>query len=882
MKFIKAFLSLLLTLIIAVGAPVQSIAASQPVYISDVMVGMGETADEAKSALTSEGYTVLDRNLNEGAGSKLKTEKFVYIGYKTTTNPNEAICDLAVMNMNGGYSFSDYEALMNKYRDSQIKPFIDNFIATIEEYRENYNSDNENNKAKADYAFAILNNIREDDTGTLMGELLLNPTKEELGLTDEQYKALPDEEKKNTVDLTTAMMQGNAQIIMLIEQTLAMAADTNDTTWLERLSELGPDGLDAKYAEAGVRPTDAAREMAALYDDSARKLLENWDDLRTGLLGYDRYLSEAEPVPADADDIDVSDLTGFDLEVEDKTEIDLMNADEMLPYYTGSMENSAALAEEAADHSFDGIYHVLKEMPYGEGTMYDFFTQPYEDVSGGNVSVLYPMVSTLTDGQIAAIDFLSVSVLVQIGATVGDAFAEFSADNSGLFEGLEGLDNVSLYYGVNRELFGDKTALTSEVLRNSALVEKAFGLTDPLENLGGLSALSVISWTAAGSSLLISAVSALQYAKYTHQSAMPMFNAGKLANRLLDQLNYSEKFETYLQPLRDLADNDIEGAQRLIDLATERTEYAVRVVQKNGKYVYRLSSDITWGKEAGKILDSMRADDLLPQQEYANLYNMETVTYADDLQGAGELKDLKVTANNIGELEDKLNDAVENCQVVKSQKFWRRMAIGFSVAFTVLALTSVVLTAYDLYRYYNVDYTPIPKYIVDEADITTLDDDGSRIVVRNDAAYYTVAPTNRAKTHEQYKSLQDYADLNGDAGKEWLALYFNKNDNSDPILADSLKAVTGTTSMPEGYTKGIHMFGSTAAANLTDSRYTYNDDLNGIYVYFKTEATSSADAASVFSLGNLAVVGVSGLVLGTALGVIAATVSKRKKTAAAA
>ncbi|MBQ4260951.1 MAG: hypothetical protein II709_03650, partial [Ruminococcus sp.] len=635
MKIIRTFLSLLLGLIIALGAPVQTIAASQPVYISDVMVGMGETADEAKKALTDGGFTVLDRNLNEGAGSKLKTEKFVYIGYKTTTDANEAICDLAVMNMNGGYSFSDYEALMNKYRDSQIKPFIDNFIATIEEYRENYNSDNENNKAKADYAFAILNNIREEDTGGLMGELLLNPTKEELGLTDGEYKALPDEEKKNTVDLTTAMMQGNAQIIMLIEQTLAMAADTNDTTWLERLSELGPDGLDEKYAEAGVRPTDASREMASLYDDSARKLLENWDDLRTGLLDYDRYLSEAEPVPADADDIDVSDLTGFDLEVEDKTEIDLMNPDEMLPYYTGSMENSAAIAEEAADHSFDGIYHVLREMPYGEGTMYDFFTQPYEDVSGGNVSVLYPMISTLTDGQIAAIDFLSVSVLVQIGATVGDAFAEFSADNSGLFEGLEGLDNVSLYYGVNRELFGDKTALTSEVLRDSALAQKAFGLTDPLENLGGLSALSVISWTAAGSSLLISAVSAARYAKYTHQLATMRFNAERLADCLFDQMRYSEKFETYLQPLRDLADNDIEGAQRLIDLATERTEYAVRVVQKNGKYVYRLSSDITWGKEAGKILDSMRADDLLPQQEYANLYNMETVTYADDLQGAG-------------------------------------------------------------------------------------------------------------------------------------------------------------------------------------------------------------------------------------------------------
>ncbi|MBQ1716988.1 MAG: hypothetical protein II025_03705, partial [Ruminococcus sp.] len=88
MKIIRTFLSLLLGLIIALGAPVQTIAASQPVYISDVMVGTGETADEAKKALTDGGFTVLDRNLNEGAGSKLKTEKFVYIGYKTTTDAN--------------------------------------------------------------------------------------------------------------------------------------------------------------------------------------------------------------------------------------------------------------------------------------------------------------------------------------------------------------------------------------------------------------------------------------------------------------------------------------------------------------------------------------------------------------------------------------------------------------------------------------------------------------------------------------------------------------------------------------------------------------------------------------------------------------------------
>ena len=33
---------------------------------------------------------------------------------------------------------NDYKLLMNRCMDSQIKPFVDRFIATLEEYRENY------------------------------------------------------------------------------------------------------------------------------------------------------------------------------------------------------------------------------------------------------------------------------------------------------------------------------------------------------------------------------------------------------------------------------------------------------------------------------------------------------------------------------------------------------------------------------------------------------------------------------------------------------------------------------------------------------------------------------------------------------------------------
>lgn len=59
----------------------------------------------------------------------------------------------------------------------------------------------------------------------------------------------------------------------------------------------------------------------------------------------------------------------------------------------------------------------------------------------------------------------------------------------------------------------------------------------------------------------------------------------------------------------------------------------------------------------------------------------------------------------------------------------------------------------------------------------------------------------------------------------------------------------GSTALPEDYTTGIHMIGEKSAVNMTDSRYTYNDDMNGIYVYYKTGTSASSGTASSFSGG---------------------------------
>ena len=815
---LRAVISLLLSLMIALSLPVQVFAEEKsPVYVGEVMVGMGETAEAAKKALTDAGYTVLDRNLNEGAGSTLKTEKFVYLGYRTTTDVNEAITDLAVMNMNGGYSFSDYAVLMEKYRDSQIKPFIDNFIATIKEYRKNYNSADGANKDKAEFAHAILNRIVEEDTGTPMGDLLLTPSKEERGLTSGQYKALSAAEKKKTADLTTTLMQGNSQIILLIEQVLAMAADTNETTWLERLSKLGPDGLEKQYAAAGKRPADANREMASLYGDTARIILENWTDLRAELLDYELMRgSDTEETAFDEDA-----LAGVYGDAEPKS-YDVKNPVGAMERVNDRLEAGLEMAEEVENSRIAAIYDTLRETPYGEGTMFDFFTKPYAEVSGENVSALYPLVSTLSAGQVAAIEFLPLATLLRIGVMNGEAYEAIGSDNSDIMEIFDTIDTVSVYYNVNREIFKDCTALTSEALRKNA--GGAFSFTDPITELGGLSALTALFWTADAVALTATLYNVVRSRSYTD-----------LASRLT---SLCEKVKNHYKIFADPGLNIIIGVD-----PQDSSKLIMASVEANNKGGFTIGTKFT-------------AYDIQSDMDLADQF--------------GSFDHMK------GVLDDKSSQAMG-----RAAKF-KNAAVISGVAFAVLTVISVALTVYDLYRFYNVNYTPIPKYIVDEADITKLDRDGNKIVVRNDASYYTAAMTNRSEKHEQYKALNDYADLNGDVGKEWLALYYCRNINAEPILADSFKIVTGTASMPEGYNKGIHMFGSNAAANLTDSRYTYNYKLNGLYVYYLTETAAPSQAASTFSGGALALVGAGGAVIGAALGAIAALMIKRKKKAAPA
>ncbi len=214
------------------------------------------------------------------------------------------------------------------------------------------------------------------------------------------------------------------------------------------------------------------------------------------------------------------------------------------------------------------------------------------------------------------------------------------------------------------------------------------------------------------------------------------------------------------------------------------------------------------------------------------------------------------------------------------------LAVGLAGLTALLAGFSIYTTVTEMKAYYKVNFVPIPKYIVDRADITAVNQKGETVMIKNQTAYYKAVLCNRTAgssnvEKKNYEILKDRNDLNGDVGQQWLSLYSVKYENGMPILADSLKLKMGNGNAPDGYTNGIHRFGEKDVVfNLTSRLYCYNDPNDGTYVYFKNETSTVKDltaAGSTFSGGTLALGIGAGAIVGCALTLLLLKVDNKKK-----
>ena len=99
-------------------------------YIAEIKLSAGKDKESIKKKLTDKGYTLIDYDLNKGTKGD-----YIYLGYKTTTDFNEAIKDLYVMNGRGlKWDYFTIEEGANAGKDWAFK----NVYCVGDEKKKNY------------------------------------------------------------------------------------------------------------------------------------------------------------------------------------------------------------------------------------------------------------------------------------------------------------------------------------------------------------------------------------------------------------------------------------------------------------------------------------------------------------------------------------------------------------------------------------------------------------------------------------------------------------------------------------------------------------------------------------------------------------------------
>lgn len=477
-RFLKTAVALTLAVVLTCLNPLQTFASGgEKEYLSDVYVCVSDSADSAKQYLTENGYSILDTDLNEGTGSAVWNSYNVYLGYKTTTNPEEAITDLAVMDMNGDYSYADYEEVLKK-KKTEITESVQSLQAAIAEYRANYGA----GLPAAVSVHDLLNYLSEDDSGKLLGDFLMEASEEQL---------------------ITFFMQANLHVVSTVYQQLYIACET----------EAYQSGV-TKMSENGTWV-----EENNDYYDAAAALLEDLPNLQSQLDTY-----SARQVTVGDESVAIGDMTAEQKEV-------FYGGDDYQNYVDSlSEEDRISFVETGA------YYELLNAAAFSdqEESLYDFFDQ---DASELTPESLYPLVAGMTPGQRALAPYVGLetalfsgyeedaqkSVTEQIdsvanGATVSvysgvdrsmfdpqgialtkqaDNWASASGDNSWYYGNIGSIADPALLITI-LALAGTTTALfTAGLIAFGVagyLMPSAIGIMDVLGMTFGYSVVYACSW----------------------------------------------------------------------------------------------------------------------------------------------------------------------------------------------------------------------------------------------------------------------------------------------------------------------------------------------------------------------------------------------------
>ena len=398
-KVMKALISLILVASMLMSAVVVAYAASDETYLSEVRLVYANTYEEAKQVLDDsklEGFQILNENLNANSG---KTG--VWLAYKTTTNVDDAITDIAVMQMGGGYNAGNYQEMIKKSREEYLA-MGEIYLQAIEYFMGAYDAGN----FLADSAYRQLNFYS--------------------GMDKHQNQKLGDVfvgASLTASELATLFMEGNVYVLGNIRSLLAMGVSYNEDGlhYLEK--------VDAAVKELADDPT--------LYEE------EDYDALAMMIASaIPVFRSMFEELSAYEDELNYDDDDFTDLEIryaEYKAMADMMRAvtyldgktlyDFCMDYamdtedYTSLYPMVAALndgqiALTTVGHFYDVVRYSINEYP--EETIDAEIAKLEEEYGADPFDVYTGVDRSIFDGTFA----LTNKALRQDAYTDGKSFAE--------------------------------------------------------------------------------------------------------------------------------------------------------------------------------------------------------------------------------------------------------------------------------------------------------------------------------------------------------------------------------------------------------------------------------------------------------------------------
>ena len=115
-------------------------AAREEEFLSEVALVYEDSVEDAREAIAGTDWKLFEQDLNPDADAVF--DDGVYLIYKTSTNVEDAITDLRVMDMYGGYSTSNYEKQLEATK-KEYEQAIEYLRVTMYEFKELYNKGDE-------------------------------------------------------------------------------------------------------------------------------------------------------------------------------------------------------------------------------------------------------------------------------------------------------------------------------------------------------------------------------------------------------------------------------------------------------------------------------------------------------------------------------------------------------------------------------------------------------------------------------------------------------------------------------------------------------------------------------------------------------------------